>query len=102
MGITISGPGFDTCGGRAIFAMHEFHITNSAVTVAVDQSDPDKGMETIPRGVLVHVTDGVRRAIVPPESWDDYVVTWPACKPIIESARNSFRQKKFDAQKGDS
>ena len=95
--LAIKVPGFDTCGGRAILAMHEFHITESDVSVRVDLTDPDKGEEIINRGMLVHITDGVRRATVPPSSWDDYAYEWPAIKPLIESARNSFQRRKRDA-----
>jgi hypothetical protein len=103
--LAVKTPGFDTSGGRAILAVHEFHVTESAARVRVDQQDEDKGWETIPKGVLVHITDGVRRAIVPPESWEDYAVTWPACLPVINAARVSHRQRQADAanaRRGDS
>ena len=80
-------------------AMHEFHVTESAARVLIDQADKDKGFEIIPRGVLMHVTDGIRRAIVPPESWDSYAVQWPACAPVIDAARAAFLVRQSDARK---
>lgn len=38
-------------------------------------------------GQLAHETDGVARAIVPPEGWDDYVKAWPDAAPIVAALR---------------
>jgi hypothetical protein len=35
-------------------------------------------------GQLEHRTDGVLRAVVPPEGWDDYVALWPEAAPLVE------------------
>lgn len=36
------------------------------------------------KGQLVHSTDGMVRAIVPPEGFADYLKTWPEAAPIVE------------------
>ena len=94
----VETPGFDTSGGLPLLAMQGFHITTSRVRALVDQLEPDKGWETIDIGMLVHTTNGVRRAVVPPESWDAYAVTWPACGPVIHAARQAFAQRQADAR----
>ena len=35
-------------------------------------------------GQLAHYTDDQIRAIVPPESWADYLTSWPEAAPIVE------------------
>lgn len=36
---------------------------------------------------LAHAIDGVLRATVPPEGWDEYSLQWPACAPFVEQLR---------------
>ncbi len=43
--------------------------------------------EKAPDGSIAHFTDGVLRATVPPESWDDYAKAWPECQALIDQLR---------------
>jgi len=38
-------------------------------------------------GQLLHIMDDKMRAIVPPESWDDYLKDWPQAQAVVESLR---------------
>lgn len=38
---------------------------------------------------LVHHTDGILRAVVPPEGWDDYATLYPAAAEAVNAHRNS-------------
>lgn len=38
-------------------------------------------------GQLEHHTDNRLRAVVPPEGFDAYVETWPACAPVVGELR---------------
>lgn len=38
-------------------------------------------------GQLEHYTDGVLRATVPPEGWQDYARDWPQAEPLMAAMR---------------
>lgn len=45
--------------------------------------------DATPDGQLLHSMDGRQCALVPPEGFDDYVRTWPACKPVVDTLRGA-------------
>lgn len=57
-------PGFAVFGDRPIMVMHTFEVTSD--------------------GQLRHLTDGILRAIVPPEGWADYCKTYPDAQDIVD------------------
>lgn len=47
--------------------------------------------DAMPDGQLLHSMDGRQCALVPPEGFDDYVRTWPDCKPVVDALRGAER-----------
>jgi hypothetical protein len=58
-----------------------FDVTNSPpiIVTSVFERNSD--------GQLLHIMDDKVRAIVPPESWEDYLKTWPEARPVVEALR---------------
>jgi len=58
-----------------------FDLTNSPpiIVTSVFERNSD--------GQLLHIMDDKVRAIVPPESWDEYLKAWPEARPVVEALR---------------
>ena len=58
-----------------------FDVTNSPpiLVVSIFERNPD--------GQLLHIMDDKMRAIVPPESWDEYLKQWPEAASVVEALR---------------
>ena len=58
-----------------------FDVTNSPplIVVSIFERNSD--------GQLLHIMDDKMRAIVPPESWDEYLKQWPEARPVVEALR---------------
>lgn len=58
-----------------------FDLTNSPplIVVSIFERNSD--------GQLLHIMDDKMRAIVPPESWDEYLKSWPEAAPVVEALR---------------
>lgn len=61
--------GFDMKNGLPVIALHVFRAADD--------------------GQLEHYIDGIKRAVVPPEGWENYVQTWPDAGDVIDSLRGS-------------
>lgn len=58
-----------------------FDVTNSPpiIVTSIFERNSD--------GQLLHIMDDKMRAIVPPESWDDYLKAWPEAAAVVEALR---------------
>lgn len=70
-------PGFEKIAGRPpLVVWHTFEAT--------------------PDGQLAHLIDGVPRATVPPEGWEDYCKAYPEAQDIVDSLTKPTEVKKAE------
>lgn len=74
-----------TFGANVSGAAYTGTLPAAAVRFVAHQYD------AMPDGQLLHSMDGVQCALVPPEGFDEYVRTWPDCKPVVDTLRGAER-----------